>query len=176
MRRREGGSGTRWWDWEMHLVAELSSRTQVLAQKWMMNGTGQKMERTVMLAKKGGCRAGGAMAMRDGTGADSSKGRCWETGYRWAETGHDKKPVLKVRWDEGVLQFPRISIKTCFFKNTGRFDFPFINLVKSETNNRNNIPEKQSSNVLSERKTGPLMQNCFSEPNCWKVNVWCVLN
>lgn len=54
----------------MHLVAQLSPRTQVLAQKCMMNGTGQKMERTVMLVNKGGCRAGGTMAMRDGTGAD----------------------------------------------------------------------------------------------------------
>lgn len=28
-----------------------------------------------MLVNKGGCRAGGPMAMRDGTGADASTGR-----------------------------------------------------------------------------------------------------
>lgn len=52
----------------MFLVVRLSSRTQVLAQKWMMNGMGQKMERTGMLVKEGGCRAAGTMAMREGTG------------------------------------------------------------------------------------------------------------
>lgn len=105
--------------------------------KYMMNGTGQKMERTVMLVNKGGCRAGGTMAMRDGTGADSSAGRCWETRYRWAEMGHDKKSMLHVRWDEGVLRLLRISMKSCFFKIL--FFSPFINLVRSETNNINNM-------------------------------------
>lgn len=146
MRAREGGSGTEaektpWRDSEMHLAAQLSSRTRVLAQKCMMNGTEQEMEHTGVLANKGGCRAGGTMAMRDGAGADSSTGRCWETRYRWAEMGDDKKSMLHATWDEGVLQLLRNKNFLLTFLNASCFDCTFLNLVRSETHKINNISE-----------------------------------